>query len=371
MSCFLTYIRRYLLKVLKKNRFCFNKIELLRNYKLYKRNIKESRSFVLKSHNKIKSEVALIKKYWNCGDFHYYRYELYNKLLSEDQLLEYVPLFYYHKAIEKKHKSIDTIKYGDKLVQAKLFKNRGINSSQVIAVLKNEIATDLYRNNLDLFRVLRNHFNSGVNKIFFKPINGAGGFGIVILKNIHGNYFVNEKQLKAIEEVKNYLSKTHTYIIQDNIEQSEQMMQINSSSVNTLRVVVQKFKNQMFIRTCILRMGRSGRDVDNSAQGGISININANDGKINDFATAEHGGGVIFEHPDSKFVFKGQYINNWSIIKKQILSIANKLKDFNDIALDIAVTDKGTLLIEFNFRYGIEHQQCVYGGIRKILGFDK
>ena len=56
-----------------------------------------------------------------------------------------------------------------------------------------------------------------------------------------------------------------------------------------------------------------------------------------------------------------------AFIKSKIDEIANKLIDFNDIALDIALTKDNVMLIEFNFRYGIEHQQCVLGGVRKLF----
>ena len=70
---------------------------------------------------------------------------------------------------------------------------------------------------------------------------------------------------------------------------------------------------------------------------------------------------------DSGFIFNGVKVENWPTIKNQIESIANKLIDFKDVALDIAITPQGAILVEFNFRYGVEHQQCVIGGVRRIF----
>lgn len=126
----------------------------------------------------------------------------------------------------------------------------------------------------------------------------------------------------------------------------------------------------MEIKTCILRMGRNGKEVDNSAQGGISINIDVQTGNFAKCATAEHGGGNITCHPDSGFNFEGASVDNWVNVKTQIESIANKLIDFKDIALDIALTPQGAILVEFNFRYGVEHQQCVVGGVRRLFNID-
>ena len=87
-------------------------------------------------------------------------------------------------------------------------------------------------------------------------------------------------------------------------------------------------------------MGRAGKEVDNSAQGGISIKIDCNTGKLENSATAEHGGGRYLSRPNSNFIFENNYIKEWDHIKVQIGNIANKLSDFNDIALDIAITEK-------------------------------
>lgn len=43
--------------------------------------------------------------------------------------------------------------------------------------------------------------------------------------------------------------------------------------VNLLEVVVQQENNIMIMKTCILRMGRKGQEVDNSARGGVSVKV--------------------------------------------------------------------------------------------------
>lgn len=364
----LRYIRRALFLRLKKNKTIFNTVEWLKwhreiNYQRQTNSIEN-----LKPKDVIKAEERLIKDYWHCGTFHYYRYGLQYKKLTTDQLLDYVPTYYFHKNIETQHRGIDTIKFGDKLTQARLFAERGIPTAPVIAVYKNrECHTFTTNEYLDLQAFVKDKLRDKTNKLFFKPAGNCGGAGIFILKRDDKSYILNGRLLKSVTDLQSHLEPGITYIVEENIIQSRQISEINSSSVNTLRVVVQKESNQMVIRTCILRMGRKGKEVDNSAQGGISIKVDPETGIFADGATAEHGSGLFYEHPDSKFRFKGACIDNWLSIRAQIETIANKLIDFNDIALDIAITDRGAILVEFNFRYGVEHQQCVIGGIRKIL----
>ncbi len=360
------YLRRFVFKHIKQIKFVFIIHEWLTGYKDVLEQKKVNSISDKKTKKEINHDKKLIKDYWKCGLFHYYRYGLQFKKLNDEELLNYVPTYYHHKNLERKHANIDTIKYGNKLTQAYLFKELNIPSPKVVGVYKNNKCVDLDNNLVSLNNVVNLHLINEKNKLFFKPVNGNGGSGIFVLKYNNGIYYLNGREFN-VDTIDDIFIKNETYIIQENIIQTKQMMDINASSVNTLRIVVQNDNNKMKIKTCIIRMGRSGKEVDNSAQGGISVKVDVENGHVFEYATAEHGGYLIYEHPDSKKKFKGIVIDNWHQTKDEIEKIANKLKRFNDIALDIALTDKGPILIEFNFRYGIEHQQCVLGGVRKIL----
>lgn len=362
----LLYIKRAVYKFLKQSKVVFNLHEWFLGYKDIRVQKEVNKVTDLKPKQQINKEKQLIKDYWSCGTFHYWRYGLQYKKLSNDEILDYVPTYFHHRNLENKHIGIDTIKYGNKLTQAYLFKKKNIPSPSIIAIYKNKNYFDLLGNTLNSDSVINDKLKMNGSKLFFKPINGSGGSGIFVLKYLDNNFFLNGEKFH-LKNLGSTLSKDKTYIIEENIVQNQQMMSINSSSVNTLRVVVQNENGKMQLKTCIIRMGRSGKEVDNSAQGGVSVKVDLKTGELAARATAEHGGGVITEHPDSKRKFAGMVINNWENIKLQIERIANKLIDYNDIALDIAITEEGVLLIEFNFRYGIEHQQCVIGGVRRIL----
>lgn len=364
----LKYIKRAINKVLKQNKWLFYYHEKLKwntEIKFHKQNNGLNN---LKSAQIIKREEKLVRDYWRIGTFHYYRYGLQYKHLSDEQLLDYVPTYYFHKNIEKHHQGIDTVKYGDKLTQALLFEERGIPTAKVIAVIKNKRCTNLFgTTTIDLAHLIAKELILPTSKLFFKPTGNCGGAGILVLKREKDQLLLNGHPISSVDVFISKLSRYTTYIVEANIIQCLSLAQINSTSVNTIRVVVQRENNRMVIKTCILRMGRNGKEVDNSSQGGISIAIDPITGLFAPSATAEHGGGDMIYHPDSKYIFSGNGIHDWAEVKQQIEEIANKLIDFNDIALDIAITNEGVILVEFNFRYGLEHQQCVLGGMRRHL----
>lgn len=362
------HLRRSIFKFIKRNKFIFCQYEWYNWKKEVIKQREDNKDNHLKSRSQIIEEKRLVKKYWGCGTFHYERYGLAYKKLSKEELLDYVPTYYHHVKLERDHNGIDTVFYGDKLNQARLFNERHIMSATVLAIVKNGEWIDYNSSKpISFVDFLTDYFKSHHGKLFIKPVGGQGGNGIFVLKMSGGKIILNGGEISGFLKINDYLAPNCQYIVQEGVIQTEQMMQINESSLNTLRVVVQKEADKMLMKTCIIRMGRSGKEVDNSAQGGISVKVDIYDGAVAEFATAEHGGGVLKSHPDTGKSFEDIKINNWKTLRNQIEQIGTQLLDFKNIALDIAVTDKGPLLLEFNFRYGIEHQQCTLGGVRKVL----
>ncbi|WP_455962122.1 sugar-transfer associated ATP-grasp domain-containing protein [Bacteroides bouchesdurhonensis] len=361
------YLRRFIFKNLKKSKLIFNVHEWICGYKDIRDKRAEYAGQEFKSPDRIKREKKIIKDYWHCGAFHYERYGLAYKDLSDDQILDYVPTFYHHVTLEKAHKGIDTVKYDNKLTQAELFAERGIPSADTIGVYHNGICkTILGDKKIDFEKEVKESISVSNRKVFLKEAGANGGFGIFVLKQIDGNFIING-QKSEFDQLYHILEKDKYYIVQKGIIQTRQLSSINETSVNTLRIVAIKEDGVMKLKTCNLRMGRSGKEVDNNGQRGMGVQVNIKDGSLAETATARIGGGTFYKHPDSNVVFKGFKINNWDEVFEKTERIASKLIDFNNVGLDIALTDEGPILVEFNFRYGIEQQQVVFGGVRKLL----
>lgn len=360
------HIRRFIFKTLKKSKLVFNSWEWMIGFKDVCEQKKIHKKKEKKRLQEIKREIHLVKHYWHCGTFHYWRYGLPYVSLEVDKILDYVPTYYHHKKLERDHDGIDTEYYGNKLVQAFLFKERGIPTGDVVAYNKGKKWFNFSdAHEIDIVSTIENVLKETKEKLFLKPVDGQGGFGIFVLKYDGAEFLVNGEKKYLLEFVQSL--PITSFILQKGVLQSKQMMEINPCSVNTIRVVVQKKVDLMKMKTCIIRMGRKGKEVDNSAQGGISVKIDTETGQVASIATAEHGGGIMTCHPDTGKSFGDITIENWQELKTQIESIGTKLIDFKNIALDIAITDEGAKLLEFNFRYGIEHQQCVLGGVRQLL----
>mgnify|MGYP000038978847 CR=1 FL=1 len=360
----MNYSQTKIYRYIKRSQFFyFAKIRLLnKDYKLYKTDMETSQ---YKSKDIIKKEMDLVKKYWHCQPLHYIRYQLYSKSLSKEELLDYIPP-YYHYNFHTAHMydNIDQDRYNNKLELYKLFVERNVHTPKVIGYFK---GNDFYnindekQNVADLFSLLANE-----EKLFIKPAFGAGGTGIIVLKKRNEQFFYQTSAIRP-SDLHNILNNRKTYVVQKGILQRDDFKEINPTSVNTLRAVTQWTDNGPQLKVCVMRIGRSGRDVDNSHQGGLSVQVNVNDGSLFPTATAEHGGGILEKHPDTGFIFKDFTIENWADIKQSIINYAQRFPELKEIGWDVAVTNRGIEIIELNLGYGLSHLQCCCGGLRRIL----
>src|SRR5690606_37769178 len=148
--------------------------------------------------------------------------------------------------------------------------------------------------------------NSKNDRFFLKPDYGKGGNGIKVIKKKNGELFYLEENLT--KHVFLNMIKKEELVLQPGIYQNNYLYKINFSTVNTLRVITQRIKEGVKISIVVMRMGRKNSEVDNSAQGGISVGINPSTGKFDNKGFVEHGNTVYEIHPDSGFVFKGKNI---------------------------------------------------------------
>lgn len=348
---------------LKRSQFLFFlKMELFD--KDYKENKKKMKS-ALKCQKQIKAEMKTIANYWKCKPFHYIRYELFNKNLSQEELLDYIPPYYhYNYHFPAVNSGIDLQYYKDKLKLFHLFSERQIPTPDVIGIINKQSAYDINLQPIDFSSILLSLSNE--EKLFIKPTDGAGGTGIVVIKKqdnkiYHNNNEIHPHNLPAL------FNQKSVYVIQKGIVQREDINQINASSVNTLRIITQWREQNPVMSVCVMRIGRNGKDLDNSHQGGLSIPVNVENGSFGNFATAEHGGGQYFQHPDSGFIFNQNRIENWTEIKNTVIGFAKKIPELKEIAWDIAITSNGVIAIELNLGYGLTHLQCCCGGMRRTL----
>ncbi|HEX2920171.1 MAG TPA: sugar-transfer associated ATP-grasp domain-containing protein, partial [Bacteroidales bacterium] len=314
-----------------------------------------------------KKELSLIRNYWDCDPMIYYMYRLFDRTLSEEELLDYIPpYFFYNKylpSIYSDGKAFELASSKNK--QHDFFNSKQINTPVRIAYV---ISGKLYdnKNGQSDFEKLVLDINNSDSRVFFmKPDDGRGGQGIFRIEKKSGKLFINSHVLTR----KMFLSiiKNKNLIIQEGIIQRKDFMEIYSYSVNTLRTVTQNFNNCTRIIAVVLRMGRKGLFVDNISSGGIFVLVDHETGLLSPLAQGWLDKRKFEAHPDTGFRFDGYKIEGWDKIKESIIKMASSAPELPDIAWDVTVTDKGTMAIELNLNYGIDSLQRCIGGMRRKL----
>lgn len=321
---------------------------------------KKSRRIVIK-------ELDLLRNYWNYTPYHYYRYKLYEKELTDDQLLDYIPPFHYFNIYwENRNKELNQTLYQSKLFQHQLFSKHKIPALEIVATIKDNVIINPEQVPITINELIAKYLKVDGDALFCKPEFGRGGKGIAFLSMRNNILNLNNKPV-SVKNIMPFFLNSENYIIQQRFIQSEHMAKINRSSVNTLRIYTQIKNGEAVLPACILRMGVNNSFVDNLSQGGLMNIIDVEDGSLSDFARIKLEEKKYFEHPDSKYVFKGSKIDNWQEIKAQIIKFSGLLSECQDLGWDVAIGENGFKVLEINIAHGIDHPQMVFGGMRRIL----
>ena len=143
------------------------------------------------------------------------------------------------------------------------------------------------------------------------------------------------------------LIKKGKFLLEEKVVQNDSLSKINSSSVNTVRCITFKTEKGIVIPYCFFKAGRDGSFVDNAGAGGIVVGVDPATGVCCTDGFTEYG--ERFEkHPDSKIIFNGLEIPNWSELRTVCIDAAQKINSMNYLSFDLAFTDNGWIMIEVN-----------------------
>lgn len=136
------------------------------------------------------------------------------------------------------------------------------------------------------------------------------------------------------------------------IKQTEQMSNINSSSVNTVRMMTALYpNNEVKLMAAFIKIGRAGSCVDNAGSGGnVDCAVDIETGKLYNALQFNSWTDVkpIEKHPDSGTQLNGLKIDNWNMIKERVLAMQGQIPYLKTIGWDVALTDDGPVIVEIN-----------------------
>lgn len=188
------------------------------------------------------------------------------------------------------------------------------------------------------------------------------------LKALEGECAYGVMHIHDYDEYMQYADKfkTGSYIVQKRIGQKEELSKLNPCAINTIRMVTVKNKDKAQVFSAVLRIGTQvSGSVDNWAQGGIAVGIEA-DGRLKKvgFMKPKHGGRVT-SHPDTGIVFEDYTIPNYAEAVNLAVKAHQLFYGVHSIGWDIVVTEDGPMFIEGNDNWEISLMQACNGGLKE------
>lgn len=295
-------------------------------------------------------------------------YSQYNKVINKNwhycyanstgnYSVKYIPLINYTDEIEPYLNRIELVDaYDDKNMYDKIFDNV-LTPVSLVRCINGRYFDQQYQR----FESPSDAINSlakGASYIIKPSLNSQGGHGIHKLTYDGENVHLDKKVFKIYELPKLYRMD---FVIQKFLKQHEDLNSIYPHSVNTIRIMTFRHKEQIIILSHIIRFGADGAFMDNLKTGGISCGITS-DGFLKKLATGKNF--QLFEmHPHNNIRFEGIKIPGFDKVKEVVISLHNKLHYFDIVSWDIAINPDGDpVLIEMNLSdQGINYLQALNG----------
>ncbi len=309
------------------------------SYKRYWNNLKDLSKTVNKKPITMFLDTCLCTIVTGSGMQDYLNYKFYNKSWKERK--EYATIGYQAKF----YKTTAGIEY------APFFSNKINFHKNFKDYVKRECVS--YEDGFDKVK----EFIEKRDAIVVKPIAGLGGGG------------VRKVETKTIKDIKKFYEglKENNEFIEDLVIQNKEWDKLNPGSINTIRVYTYALNGKSRILYACSRIGSSDAIVDNFHSGGVGVLVDVEKGCLVGKAInkANEESDVT---PRTKIKVDGYKIPMWDEVKKMVCEAALVNDKVNIVGWDVAISNKGPLLIEGNRGPGWDLPQVLLGrGVKKEL----
>lgn len=192
------------------------------------------------------------------------------------------------------------------------------------------------------------NFLDNKDVFMIKPTDGLAGTDVKKMK---------VSEVEDIEKFYEYIKENNMFL-EDYVIQDENWAKICPTSVNTIRAMTKVVNGKAELFYAAARIGNGKAVVDNFHQGGMGVSIDMENGKLIGDAISKDLERVSV-HPLTKIRFDGYEIPYWKEIEEMVCKAAMVNPDVHVVGWDVAISNKGPLLIEANRRPGFDLVQVL------------
>lgn len=242
----------------------------------------------------------------------------------------------------------------NKFLAHKILENKGVRKSVLYCYYMPEaryISSD--ESASDVTGVICILKQKNVQSCVIKTTESSHGDNVWVINAI--NYQENDAEMTRFDgeiiKLSEVLGK-EPLIFESVVHQTKQFSAFNESSVNTVRFMTTLWPDgSARIIATFIKIGRAGRCVDNAGGGGnVDVCVDTKSGEIK-YAIQYDGWRNIKDiekHPDSGTQLNGVIIENWQVIKEEVVKFQQCFPYCKAAGWDIAITDEGPVVIEVN-----------------------
>lgn len=194
--------------------------------------------------------------------------------------------------------------------------------------------------------------------LFFKPADDSRGRGALSLgARLEGRdawRLLPGTGEITLEEVVAHVcrqDKMRRFLIQDRLVSHEMLEEIVPEVCSTIRLMTFSNDRGVEVMGASLRLGNGREPTDNLSGGGVVAEIDLNSGRLGKVVSLDTDEPVyLSHHPMTGVDITGKTIPDWAGIMALARESAQKLSFMPCIGWDIAVTDRGPVIVEINSR---------------------
>ncbi len=149
------------------------------------------------------------------------------------------------------------------------------------------------------------------------------------------------------------------FVAEELIVQDEATARFHPQSLNTVRFPTIRQDDGVKLWYPFLRMGKGESFVDNISSGGVAALIDPETGVLG--KAASHYAADVQEHPDTGVHIPGAQLPRWDEAVALVKELAQVVPEMRYVGWDLALSDKGWVLVEGNAAAQMSTQQTLSG----------
>ena len=223
-----------------------------------------------------------------------------------------------------------------------------------------------------LIEVLHILKTKDVQSCVIKTTESSHGDNVHVIDSIY--YWEQDAELTCFNGEKVLLSSVlgqDALVFESVVQQTKQFAAFNESSVNTVRFMTTLWPDGTAkVIATWFKVGRAGKCVDNAGSGGnVDAAVDPETGRIYNVVQFEGWRQTkeIDCHPDTGSLLNNVIIENWDLIKAEVLKFQQAFPYCKAPGWDIAITDEGPVIIEVNDFWDRTGQYFIKKGWRKEI----